>query len=125
MFRVLFLLLIVISSIGFSDVAKATSFIVFDEVLKTDKDKLRKVTENFQKELDKDKKFQGYIINHGTIKETARREKIIRDSIAFRKFDASKITIVRGGKAGETRTVFYLVPVNAELPHLTKNEEIK
>jgi hypothetical protein len=40
---------------------------------------------------------QGYIINYGTDKEIAAREKLIRDAIAFRKYDANRITMVRGG----------------------------
>ncbi len=125
MFRVLSLLLIVICLVNFSRVAEATSFIIFDEVFKTGKDKLKKVTENFQIELDKDKKFQGYIVNYGTTKETARREKIIRNSIEFRKFDAARITIVRGGNVGKGKTVFYLVPVDAKLPNDISDKGIK
>ncbi len=125
MLRVLILVLIAISLVGFNRDAKATSFVIFDEVFRTDKGKLKKVTENFQKELDKDKKFQGYIINYGTNKETVRREKLIRNSIAFRNFDASRITILRGGKIGEARTVFYLVPANSKPPSIIKDKVIK
>ena len=40
---------------------------------------------------------QGYIINYGTDQEIAAREKIIRNHIGFRKYDANRVTFVRGG----------------------------
>ncbi len=112
------------NSFAFSIGKNATSFIPFDEVYKLNKNNLKNVTEKFQKELDKEEKLQGYIINYGTAKEIAKHEKIIRDSIAFRRFDASRITIVSGGY-NQTKTIFYLVPLNAEELNYNKDEETK
>lgn len=100
----------------------ATSFIIFDEVYETNKIKLKKVTENFQKKLDEDKKFKGYIINYGTVKETTEREKIIRDCMALRKFDASRITFIRGEKIDRTLTRFLFVP-DKESPNSPENKK--
>ena len=62
---------------------------------------------------------QGYIINYGTDKEIAAREKQIQRAIAFRKFDASRVTIVRGGanmNGTGILTKIYIVPPGANNP---------
>lgn len=60
---------------------------------------------------------QGYVISYGTDRQIAARERIIRQHIAFRRFDASRITIVRGGDTGEgVRTKLYSVPPGAANP---------
>src|SRR5215203_5192552 len=41
---------------------------------------------------------QGYIINYGMDMEIAAREKQMLDAIAFRKYDAKRITMIRGGE---------------------------
>lgn len=57
---------------------------------------------------------QGYIINYGTKQELARREKLLRNFITFKKYDMSRVTFVRGGAntAGEKGvwTKLWLVP---------------
>ncbi|HEY8559698.1 MAG TPA: hypothetical protein VIL74_04790 [Pyrinomonadaceae bacterium] len=40
---------------------------------------------------------QGYIVNYGTAEQIARREKLIRNHIAFRKYDINRITFVKRG----------------------------
>ena len=58
-----------------------------------------------------------YIINYGSNKEIAFREKVITDSIAFRNFDRPRITLVRGGlDDGAPRTVVWRVPEGADEP---------
>ncbi len=62
---------------------------------------------------------QGYIINYGTPQEIARREKQIRDAIAFLKYDRSRVTIVNGGANTEgtgVRTKLWVVPAGATPP---------
>lgn len=63
---------------------------------------------------------QAYIINYGTNKEIAARENQIRKAIVFRKFDASRVTIVRGGANpnGGVWTKIHSVPPGAENPQL-------
>lgn len=58
---------------------------------------------------------QGYMINYGTPRQVATREKWIRDSISFRRFDGPRITLVNGGP-GPVRTVLWIVPPGAENP---------
>ncbi|MBS1795069.1 MAG: hypothetical protein JSS81_14515 [Acidobacteria bacterium] len=61
-----------------------------------------------------------YIMNYGTDKEIAAREKQLRRAIALLKYDASRITIVRGGgwspNGAGVWTKFWLVPPGAENP---------
>lgn len=63
---------------------------------------------------------QLYIINYGTEKEIAAREKLIRDHIAFRKYDSYRVTMVRGGENPSREngiwSRFYIVPPGMEVP---------
>lgn len=62
---------------------------------------------------------QGYIINYGTDKDIANRERQIQKAITFRKYDASRVTIVRGGpnpNGAGVWTKFFLVPPGADNP---------
>lgn len=61
---------------------------------------------------------QGYIINYGTDKEIAVRETQIRKAIIFRKYDASRITLVRGGASsnGGVYTRVWTVAPGVENP---------
>lgn len=124
MFKILFLLLFVMCFIGLNYAAKIDSPLLFDEVLKLNKSNLKNVTEKFVKELEKDSQIQGFIINNGTEKQIAVREKIIKDSITFRKLDASRITIFNGGQIDEAKTRFYLAPID-KTPNLMKLKETK
>jgi len=57
-------------------------------------------------------------INYGTDKDIAAREKLITNHIAFRKFDRSRITLVRGGDRGNgPETKLYRIPPGAVNPN--------
>lgn len=63
---------------------------------------------------------QGYIINYGTDKEITARERQIRKAIDFRKYDASRVTMVRGGpnpNGAGVWTKFWIVPPGADNPN--------
>lgn len=69
--------------------------------------------------LGNDPNLQGYIINYGTDKEVSARERQIQKAIAFRKYDLSRVTIVRGGANPSGRRVLTKVLnifKNGELP---------
>ena len=60
---------------------------------------------------------QLYIINYGSNKEIAFRERVMTNSISFRRFDRPRITLVRGGPdRGGSRTVVWRVPSGADNP---------
>lgn len=68
------------------------------------------------REVANNPSYQTYIINYGISAEIARREKWLVSEIAFRNFDRSRITIVRGGRKTGPRTVFWMAPPGAASP---------
>ncbi len=80
-------------------------------------DDIKARLDNFNIQLSNDPSAQGYIINYGSARDIARREKVIRDAINFRKYDATRYTFVRGGDRGNgVETQFYLVPTGVQPP---------
>jgi len=82
-------------------------------------DEVRARLDAFFVELNNTPGSQGYIINYGTDREIAVRERLIRNHIAFRRFDASRITLVNGGANPRGRGVWtklWLVPPGANNP---------
>jgi hypothetical protein len=63
-----------------------------------------------------DPTVQLYIINYGSDRQIARREKWITDSISFREFDRARITLVRGGRGEHHKSVVWKVPPGADNP---------
>lgn len=116
MLQVLFLLLIVNSSVDFAQAQLKPNAYEFFECEKISNNLLKEKVKNFYTELKKDSDSQGYIINYGTDKEIAKREKQIKDSMNFRDDDAPRITFVRGGNESKLKTVFWIVPAGAEPP---------
>ncbi|MDQ6786182.1 MAG: hypothetical protein M3033_05115 [Acidobacteriota bacterium] len=126
MFRVLFLILFVMSSLAFAQTPEnnqqekkahtfAYSYIVAEFGRATNTEVKEQFLE-FDEILNKQFDSKGFIINYGTGKEMARREKQLRDSIRFRKYDASRITFVRGGNIAKLKSVFWVVPAGAFPP---------
>lgn len=88
-----------------------------DEFGKQVDDEVKARIDNFYIELNNNPNAQGYIVNYGTDKEIARREAQIRKAIRFRKYDESRVTMVRGGDNSEgVNTKFWVVPPGAENP---------
>lgn len=83
-------------------------------------DEVRGRIDNLFIALGNDPSAQGYIINYGTDREVTRRENLIRNHISFRRYDASRITFVRGGANpnGERGvwTRLWVVPQGATAP---------
>jgi len=92
--------------------------VLVDEFGKQTHDEIRAHLDTFFAELSNNPNNQGYIINYGTDKEIAEREKLITNHINFRKFDRSRITLVRGGASpdGVVHTKLYRIPPGAENP---------
>ena len=88
-----------------------------DEFGNIPNDDIKARLDNFNIQLANDPTAQGYIINYGSARDIAKREKQIRDAIRFRKYDASRYTFVRGGDRGNgIETQFYTVPSGATPP---------
>jgi hypothetical protein len=71
------------------------------------------------RELANDPTAQGYIINYGTDKELDARERQIQKAIAFLKYDASRVNMIRGGANQNglgVWTKMYVIPAGAEIP---------
>ncbi|CAN5220476.1 hypothetical protein BH20ACI1_BH20ACI1_15350 [soil metagenome] len=80
-------------------------------------DDVKARVDNFYIQLANDPSAQGYIINYGTARQIAAREKQIRDAIRFLRRDPSRVTFVRGGDRGNgIETVFYVVPSGVQPP---------
>ncbi len=91
--------------------------VLIDEFGKLSNDDVRSRLDTFFTELGNNPNNQGYIINYGTDKDVAAREKLITDHINFRKFDRSRITLVRGGDTGQdVKTKLYRIPPGADNP---------
>jgi hypothetical protein len=81
-------------------------------------DDIRGRLDAFFQVLSNNPNDQGYIINYGTDREVAAREKLITNHITFRKFDRARITLVRGGDKGTgAETKLYRIPPGATNPN--------
>jgi hypothetical protein len=103
---------------GDGGVADDPQPVLVDEFGRQADDDIRSRLDTFFNELANFPNNQGYIINYGTNAEIARRERLITNHIAFRNFDRSRITLVRGGThdSGAVYTRFYRIPPGAENP---------
>jgi hypothetical protein len=116
MFRVLFLLLIALSTMAFAQTEETPKAIKFDEFEKAANGYVKMKMDYFYTELSNNPSSQGYIINYGTDRETIIREKQIRTSIQWRRYDSARITFVRGGFRDGVKTELWIVPPGAETP---------
>jgi hypothetical protein len=80
-------------------------------------DDIKARLEGLRNELGADPNARGYIINYGTARQIAARERQLQQAITFLGIDASRVTIVRGGDRGAgIETQVYIVPSGAENP---------
>jgi hypothetical protein len=98
-------------------IATILQALLIDEFGNLPNDDIRGRLDNFFQELSNNPNNQGYIINYGTPIQIAARERLITNHIAFRNFDRSRITLVRGGDTGEgPKTKLYRIPPGAANP---------
>jgi hypothetical protein len=92
--------------------------VLVDEFGPLSNDDIRSRLDTFFAELSNNPNNQGYIINYGTDRQIAARERLITNHIAFRNFDRSRITLVNGGASadGQPRTKLYRIPPGADNP---------
>ena len=116
MLKVLILILFALCSTAFAQIEEQPKANLFDEFEKATNGNVKMRMDSFFVELSNNPASQGYIINFGTNREIAIRDRQIRNSINFRKYDASRITIVNGGFRGAVKTELWIVPAGAENP---------
>ncbi|MGB7070274.1 MAG: hypothetical protein WBD22_12335 [Pyrinomonadaceae bacterium] len=88
-----------------------------DEFGPLSNDEIRARLDAFFATLANDPNAQGYIINYGTNRQIAARERLIQNHINFRNFDRSRVTLVQGGDLGTgASTKLYTVPPGADNP---------
>lgn len=92
---------------------KATKFNEFGYVSNGN---VRYFMDIFFQELFSNADSKGYIINYGKPSEIVQRERILRNRINLRRFNASRIKFVRGGNKKEFITELWIVPQGAEPP---------
>lgn len=99
-------------------VAPNPEAVLVDEFGKLSNDEIRNKLDAFFAELSNNPTDQGYIINYGTSREIAARERLITNHIRLRRFDPARITMVSGGDSsdGQPRTKLYRVPQGAANP---------
>lgn len=123
MIRLLFLLLLLMSSVGFAQTEKTPKAFKFDEFEAATDGDVKMKMDYFYAELNNNPASQGYIINYGTDREIAIRRNQISLSIAWRKFDGTRITIIDGGFRDGVKSELWIVPPGAENPQPTLNAE--
>lgn len=123
MFKILFLILVMISSAVFAQQTENNKqkekpkAYIFSELKTANDAKIKAKMEEFNKELEKLNSATGYIINYGNSKKVFKRERQIRDSINRHcDFDCPRLVLVNGGESEEIKSVFWIVPVGAEPP---------
>jgi hypothetical protein len=91
----------------------------FDRFGKLSDNEVKARIQNLYVSLEENPNSQGYIINYGTDKEIANRERQIRRAINFLKLNANHVTIVRGSENKNGTgvwTIVWIVPPGAEFP---------
>jgi len=91
--------------------------VLVDEFGRLSNDDVRSRLDAFFVELQNNPNNQGYIINYGTDREITARERLITNHINLRRFDRTRITLVRGGDTGSgVNTKLYRIPPGATNP---------
>ena len=116
MLRILILLLFVLSATAFAQTKNTPKAWKFDEFEAQANGAIDARMSNFFTELDETPTSQGVIINYGTEREIARRERIIRAYFQRMKFEAARFTMVNGGFNELVKTELWIVPAGADNP---------
>ena len=116
MIRVLFLLLVALSFTVLAQTEEKPKAEKFDEFEAATNGYVKMRMDSFFTALSNNPIAQGYLINYGTDREIAMRERQLRNSIAFRKYDAARITFVRGGFWKNIKSELWIVPPGADNP---------
>jgi hypothetical protein len=116
MIRIIFSLIFLMSSVVFAQTEKTPKAVKFDEFETATNGSVKMKMDAFYVELNNNPASQGYIINYGTQREIAIRRNQISISVAWRKFDGTRITFVDGGFRDGIKSELWIVPPGAENP---------
>jgi len=115
MIRILFLILVVLSSVAFAQTEKKEPIKFFE--FGTISDKLLKVKfDSFFIKLEEGSNFDGYIVNYGTNDEITKREKQIQKILISTEQQSIRVSIARGGESEKQKTVLWIVPDGGKPP---------
>ncbi|MFV0387446.1 MAG: hypothetical protein ACK5NT_01730 [Pyrinomonadaceae bacterium] len=87
---------------------------MINEFGKLPNDEVRAQVDQLFIELQNNPGAMGYIVNTGSSKEVAAREKLIKNHVSMRGYDGDRLVFVNGGRASTINTRFWLVPVGAD-----------
>lgn len=122
MLKVLFLISIVMVSFTFAQRENATNSsekpnaALLEEFAAVPNGQIRSYLDNFFYTLQQNPTAKGYIFVYGKKTDVAKRERLYRNHITFRKFDPSQIKFGKGKIGTELKTQLWIVPEGAEPP---------
>ncbi len=85
-----------------------------DEFESLPNNEVRARIDNLFIRLQNEPNSTGYVVNYGTARQVAARERLIRNHIRLRGYDASRIVFVNGGVESGIRTRLWIVPQGAD-----------
>jgi len=86
-----------------------------DEFANIPNDDVKARLDAYAQNLQADPNSVGYIVNYGSARNVARREKLVRDYLVTdRGIDASRLVFVNGGVESVIRTRLWVVPAGAD-----------
>jgi len=112
MFRILFLIFVMLSTVALAQTPEKNEATKFFEYGKITDNVLKNKLDEFGAKLFSN--LQGYIVNYGTDREIAQREKQIQRNYFRCDLDCPKVTIIRGGNDGKPRTIIWLAPPGSD-----------
>ncbi|MEZ5308914.1 MAG: hypothetical protein R2684_17345 [Pyrinomonadaceae bacterium] len=101
-------------------VDKKPEAVLIDEFGKIPNNDVKTRIDSLFIQLQSDPSATGYIINYGSAKDVRAREKLIRDYIAFRNYDADRVVFVNGGTESTIRTRLWVVPQGADTSNVNE-----
>lgn len=87
---------------------------LFDEFGNIPNNDVRNRLDLFFVELQNNPTSTGYIVNYGSSRQIAARERLIRDHMRLRNLPADRIVFVNGGAEPQVRTRLWVVPAGAD-----------
>lgn len=124
MWRILFLILILFSSIAFPRTHDTPLAVKFDEFEAATIGDIKSRIDKYYSKLADDPNSRGLILNFGTSKDISVRVKQIQQIIIFRHFNPYRLTLDKGGYSKKIVTELWIIPPGAETPQF-ETETVK